>query len=151
MAINPLNQSGIYCIRNLVSGHIYVGASVNIYQRWHTHKNCLKNNCHHSGKLQASWNEHGSSAFLFDVLEFVPVHSLLLREQHWMDTLNSTCPTNGMNIKTSRGSWTAPRTPEHCAKMSAANKGRKHSPESRENMSRAAKKRCQRMLALAHS
>jgi group I intron endonuclease len=144
MADESLIQSGIYCIRNLVSGQIYIGSAVNIARRWQKHKQCLRRGRHHSFRLQHSWNEHGETAFLFEILELVYNNpDLLKREQRWMDHLNSACHNHGFNIVS-----IAKRkifSDETKAKISAAKKGKgkklgPQTPEHRANMSRSISK-----------
>lgn len=109
-----LSASGIYSIRNTVNGKVYVGSSVNIRQRWKTHKAHLRGDKHHSPTLQRSWNMHGESCFSFDVIEHVrDVEELLVREQYWLDTFRS-FGCNGYNSRP----------------IAASNKGFKPSPES---------------------
>lgn len=63
-------STGIYQIRNLVNGKIYIGSAVNINSRWRTHKANLNLNKHKSKHLQASWNKYGINTFIFKVLEY---------------------------------------------------------------------------------
>lgn len=59
---------GVYQIRNIISKRFYIGSSVNIYERWRTHKKRLRNGNHHSPALQATWNKHGEEAFKFEII-----------------------------------------------------------------------------------
>lgn len=43
---------GIYAIRNTMNERMYIGESINVINRWNTHKKDLTNNQHHSFKLQ---------------------------------------------------------------------------------------------------
>lgn len=61
----------IYKILNVVTDHFYVGSSVNFKKRKWEHLNALKNRCHHCNALQMAWEEYGSDAFEFEVLEEV--------------------------------------------------------------------------------
>ncbi len=79
---------GIYIIKNIITGKIYIGSAVNIYIRWKTHLHNLKNEVHHSIHLQRSWNKHGDENFIFEILEEVEIKEILIeREQHYLDTL----------------------------------------------------------------
>lgn len=144
MADEPLPKSGIYCIRNLVSGRIYVGSAIKIRSRWNTHRHMLRAGRHHSRILQRSWNKHSETAFAFEVLEAVAdVTNLIRREQHWIDRLNAACPKRGLNAYPTAGSPLGRKvTPETKAKMSAAHRGKKYSPRTDEHRTRlsAAKK-----------
>ncbi len=78
-------KSGIYSIRNLVNGKIYIGSSVLIAQRFRDHRKRLKKGNHDNIHLQRSWNKHGEQNFEFSVLEHCEINVLLLREQAWLD------------------------------------------------------------------
>ena len=79
---------GIYKITNKVNGKIYVGSSINVFNRWRVHKCCLINNEHHSILLQRAWNRHGEQNFVFEVVEEVSKKEKLIeREQHYLDVL----------------------------------------------------------------
>lgn len=100
-----LRQSGIYCIRNIVSRRIYVGSAVNISARWIEHKKRLRLGTHHSQVFQRSWNKHGQDAFQISVLEIVDnAANLVSREQVWIDCLKAACPRTGLNRSPTAGS-----------------------------------------------
>jgi group I intron endonuclease len=122
--------SGVYVIRNTVSGRVYVGSSARVSHRWSVHRYSLRKGTHHCAMLQRSWMKHGEDAFVFDILEKVEREDdLFAREQFWIDKLNSTCPKDGFNIYPRAG---GPRgykmSTESRAKMSAARLGKKHPP-----------------------
>jgi group I intron endonuclease len=72
--------SGVYEIRHVESGKVYIGSSVNVRARWRQHRSDLRMGRHHSRRLQRSWNEHGASAFAFRVREEVGPADLFARE-----------------------------------------------------------------------
>ena len=74
-----LSTSGIYCIKNLVTGACYIGSTVDIRRRWVEHRNDLVKNAHCNPYLQSSYNFHGKT-FTFEVLEFVECDRLEDRE-----------------------------------------------------------------------
>lgn len=135
MADIILPKSGIYCIRNTVSGRIYVGSAIKIRSRWNQHRHMLRTGIHHSKKLQRSWNKHGESAFVFEILEAITeVTKLVQREQFWIHQLNAACPTRGLNIHPTAGSPLGTKvSSETRAKMSAQRKGKKRPPFSAEH------------------
>src|SRR5689334_10397216 len=51
--------SGIYQIRCVRTGKIYVGSAVNLRARWDFHRRALAINQHHNPHLQAAWNLYG--------------------------------------------------------------------------------------------
>jgi len=129
---SSVTMTGIYMIRNTMSGRQYVGSALNIHQRWHSHRSLLSKGKHHSVTLQRSWIKHSPEAFLFEILEQVEdANQLVPREQFWIDKLNSACPRTGFNISPTAGS---PLGVKHSfetrAKMSAIRKGVKFGPQS---------------------
>lgn len=89
-------KSGIYQIRNLVNGKVYIGSSVNMYDRWCEHRSELKHNSHHSQKLQRAYNKYGEHNLIFEVIEQVDTLELLDKEQYYINLHNSV--ENGYNI-----------------------------------------------------
>lgn len=49
-------MAGVYKIINTTNNKMYIGQSINIERRWEEHKEELKNNKHHSYKLQSDYN-----------------------------------------------------------------------------------------------
>lgn len=80
------DYAGIYVIRHIESGRAYVGSAANIYSRFRTHKSNLRRNLHHCQYLQNSWNKHGESLFVFEVVEQCLGDVVILRhrEEAWM-------------------------------------------------------------------
>lgn len=103
--------SGIYLIKNLVNEKIYVGSSVNLFNRYKEHFRLLKKGTHHNYYLQQSWNKYGDGSFYFDVLEVVTDKNRLIeREQYWMDLYN--VEENGYNMNPTAGSQLGRKNPE---------------------------------------
>ena len=96
---------GIYQIKNLTNNKFYIGESLNILQRWEEHKKDLRNNKHHSFKLQKAWNEYGEKAFEFNILailnddisNFIDKYVLIVYEYLYMIQYNTL--ENGYNIE----------------------------------------------------
>lgn len=59
----------IYAIHNTLTGHIYIGQSVNVEKRWQEHRRYLKLERHSNRHLQRAWQRDGEDAFEFAVLE----------------------------------------------------------------------------------
>ena len=78
---------------------MYIGESVDIKSRWHTHKSELRRGVHHSERLQKDWKKYGEKAFRFSVVErfwFTKYANpnklkiaLLMREGYFIDRYNS--------------------------------------------------------------
>lgn len=94
-------MSGIYEILNKVTGGRYIGSSYNIDERIKNHKSLLRRGCHHSIKLQRSWNKHGESMFEFNFLEECEESLLNQREQYYIDNYGF---KNLYNVKPTAGS-----------------------------------------------
>ncbi|GER21480.1 NUMOD3 domain-containing DNA-binding protein [Variovorax boronicumulans] len=124
MADASLRASGIYAIRNTINGKVYIGSAVCFGRRWNMHRHKLRQGEHHSKKLQASWNKHGASAFVFEVLELVyDLEQLIPREQALIDSLGALGP-NGYNMSPTAGSIRGYKhTEETKRRLSAASKG----------------------------
>ena len=76
---------GIYGIRNLINGHIYVGKTgMNFGDRWDSHRSLLNNGKHDNPHLQSAWNKYKQDNFEFVVLEDCKVDELSDREQHYI-------------------------------------------------------------------
>ncbi len=128
-----ISKSGIYQIRCLVNGKVYIGSAVNIQERWKNHRSVLKRRMHHSSYLQNSWNKYGADQFVFEVLQLVAEKTDLIHiEQEWLDRVRPFDQTVGFNVCCTAGSLLGTkRTPETRAKISRKSKGRTHSPETR--------------------
>lgn len=125
-------ECGIYAIYNVVSDKMYVGKSTQISRRWRDHLKDLRGGYHKNGYLQASWNKHGSEAFIFGVLEEVPTgHFTLLgqRESHWVSALDTTSRGHGYNLALVGSDGIATASPETRARQRASHLGVKMSAE----------------------
>lgn len=82
-----MSQTGIYCIKNLVNGKMYIGSTSQPFKtRFYQHKNSLVKNKHGNCILQRAWNKYGEASFSFQVLEPCS-EQLNAREQHYFDSL----------------------------------------------------------------
>ena len=121
-------KSGIYQIRNLVNGKVYVGSAVNLRARMQSHFGELKNNKHNNRHLQRAYDKYGLDKFVFEVLEYVEKDMLLEREQYYIDTLNAV--KEGYNLSPTAGSLLGFKLSEEAkTKISKGNKGKKRSAE----------------------
>ena len=60
---------GVFLIRNNVNDKVFVGSSLNLPGIINRHKFSLQQNGHASKSLQADWNELGSNAFSFEIVD----------------------------------------------------------------------------------
>jgi group I intron endonuclease len=146
MAASKNTLCGIYEIRNIVNGKLYIGSSANIQRRLITHRSTLKRNTHHSTLLQHAWNKYGAAAFSFNVLELVrdPAR-LYIVENSYIQRFRSADRSHGYNICPAAGSTLGikygPHSAEHRKKIGDAHRGRVSSQETREKLSAALKGR----------
>lgn len=61
--------AGIYEIKNINTGKVYIGQSKDIMIRWRDHITRLKKQKHENQYLQNAWNKYGAEAFTFSILE----------------------------------------------------------------------------------
>jgi group I intron endonuclease len=126
---------GVYLIRCLANGCVYVGQAKNCRVRFNHHKHHLRKNKHGNPRLQHAWNAHGEDAFEFVIIEACDVCELDEREQYNLDVIKSSggsvfncgavapCPNRGRKLK--------PLPPEHKEKIRNSLLGHKRSDEER--------------------
>jgi group I intron endonuclease len=168
-------NSGVYQIRCLVTGKVYVGSSGTLHRRWRLHRRDLNAGRHSSRRLQNAWSKYGKDAFVFEILELVDDLSLLIqREQYYIDAARSAEPKIGYNISPTAGSCRgvkrsvetrvkltsllrtaemdqkrlmALRSPEVRARLSETAQGRRHTAETIAKLSEKARNRSPETLA----
>ncbi|HEY5534481.1 MAG TPA: GIY-YIG nuclease family protein [Ignavibacteria bacterium] len=62
-------KKGVFQIRNIKSGKIYIGSSTNLDVVWNSHKFRLETGIHPDKELQIDWNESGSKNFVYEILQ----------------------------------------------------------------------------------
>ncbi len=141
---DPTTQSGVYQIRCLVNGKVYIGSAVDINHRWGVHRSDISTQTHHSRYLQRSWKKYGANQFVFEILELVPPtkEELIAAEQAWLDRIRPFDPEIGYNTSPTAGSpLGCKRTPEQRAKCSVAAKRQMGTPEARARIGEANRNR----------
>ena len=124
--------SGIYCIRNLVTGDLYIGQAVNLHTRKRQHFNSLKRGDHDSIYLQNAYNKYGKDNFVFETLFICEPEYLTLHEQGFVDIYNPHYNIQKICVNSNRGVTLSEET-KH--KISVAITGKPVSDESRLKMS----------------
>lgn len=91
---------GIYSIKNVVSGRIYIGQSISFAQRWDSHTRMLNDGTHYNKLLREDWKSFGSEVFEFSVVEYLdPIPNILNnREHYWAEFYRSLDPRFGYNL-----------------------------------------------------
>lgn len=107
---------GIYGIKNLLNGKMYVGQSKDIKHRWRSHRMELRNNRHINNHLQRAYNKYGEEYFVFGIIEECAIEDMNDREFYWVqyyDTFkmgyNGTLP----NPKTGKRTFTEEEKETH--------------------------------------
>lgn len=119
---------GVYGIRCLANGRIYVGSATNIQQRWHHHRWALRRQKHGNRHLQAAWRKYEEAAFEFVVLEEVAdIDQLVVREQVWLNRFEDKFNIR-IHAESNRGF-------KHSAEWRQRARGRKASLETRLRLS----------------
>src|SRR5258706_13282846 len=91
--------AGVYLISNKQNGWVYVGSALVLADRWHSHRQPLRNAKHKNKALLADWQQFGEDNFEFTVLEEVGGPALLQeREQFWINHYNALQPGRVYNI-----------------------------------------------------
>jgi group I intron endonuclease len=117
--------TGIYQIRNLMNGKLYIGSAAGLQGfagRWRVHKHRLNKNQHHSLILQNAWNKYGESFFTFEILFYCDPKDCLVYEQIALDSIKpryNICKIAGSQLGQKRSL-------ESRRKMSIAQSGSKH-------------------------
>lgn len=140
-----INDSGIYMIKNLINGKVYIGSAKKLITRLSHHRYDLNNNKHHSQHLQHAWNKYGENVFIFGVIKIVKsVYILTETEQEYIDKYKSSNRMFGYNIcplaKNNLGSKHQKGIEDKKRRMSGVGNnfyGRKHTLESLSKISKS--------------
>lgn len=146
-------DTGIYAIRNVQNGNLYIGSAVRFGWRSTKHRLYLDRGTHHSPHLQRAWKKYGPGSFRFELLLRCTKEDLLFYEQRAIDSYKpeyNVCPKAGscLGVKRSEEFKRAIRdrgapyvmTEEMKKRISDSLKGRKHGPmseQARANMAAA--------------
>lgn len=101
---------GVYVIRNIKNGKVYVGQTNDLKLRKRNHFSDLKANIHHNKHLQNAWNKYGEENFEFEVLEECPLEKLNEVEIYWIKFYESYNRRFGYNFEL--GGNNSPQTQE---------------------------------------
>lgn len=81
---NLKGKSGVYALCNNRNAKIYIGSTVDLYERLIQHQFYLNKNNHYNKRLQKDWNKH---SFSFLILEECEITIIRDREQYYINTL----------------------------------------------------------------
>lgn len=115
--------SGIYQIKNIKTGKIYIGSSIDIWGRRDSHFRELRKGTHDNYKLQNAFNKYKEEAFKFKILKVIDKpnkYKLITWEQFFMDMFKSYDRVIGYNLcKRADSALGRPRRKESINKMKA--------------------------------
>ncbi len=69
--VERVKPAGVYQVRNLNNGKVFLGSSLNLEGPLNRHKFMLKIGSHPNKALQKDWEELGPEQFAFEILEEV--------------------------------------------------------------------------------
>lgn len=99
--IKDKDKSGIYIIRNLINGKVYIGKAKCIYKRIRQHITSLnkKVKSHENDHFINSWHKYGRESFAYSVLEYLPLIEKLIsqKEIEYINYYDSLNPNKGYN------------------------------------------------------
>lgn len=145
-----MTVSGIYEIRNVINGNVYVGSSVDVGRRLKEHFSKLRLGSHYNSHLQRAYNKYGHDSFSWSIIELVPDASrLIATEQIHIDNRNpayNICRVAGhpgglrhseatrakisaARLGAGNGMYGRTHTSEAIARIAAASASRKDDPE----------------------
>jgi group I intron endonuclease len=133
--------SGIYSIRHIETGKIYIGQSVDLDRRLRAHKNWFENPVRNINRYLYNYaKKYGVSAFEFTVIEECCADDLDAKELHWYEVHKD----NAFNVRpspvTNRG---IKRSEEFCKENGERQRKRMQDPEKLEKHREMIKKRSQ--------
>lgn len=127
------NNSGVYQIRNLVNGKIYIGQSTRLVDRRYNHFRLLALGKHHTPHLQSAYNKYGAENFVFEVLVYCEPDSLDYFEQKSINELRPQYNSR-LEATSNRGHKMSDETKR---RISLSNMGHGVSVETRNKLSKA--------------
>lgn len=120
----------ISCIYAIISpsNRAYIGSTKDFYKRRTQHLYRLRTGTHGCDAMKSAYAKYGASNLTFEILERCDVADLINREQWWID---NHLTKFGRMYNSSSIAGRPEHTPEVRAKISASQKGRKTSEETR--------------------
>jgi group I intron endonuclease len=134
-------KSGIYIIRNLINNKMYVGKSINIYNRISQHFTLLNTDSRDENiHLRNSWKKYGKNNFDYFVIEYCDPEELILQEKElfWIKQLRTLDRKHGYNLRLDSKSRCIV-SEETRKRLSEATKKRMSDPKERKKISERSK------------
>lgn len=87
---------GIYCIKNLINGKVYIGQSKDIEKRWKEHRLRLKSK--RKSAIKDAFIKYGINNFSFNIIEECKIEELNEKEIYYISFYDSTNKEKGYNL-----------------------------------------------------
>ena len=99
--IQDKEKCGIYLIRNLINGKVYIGKSNNIYRRIQAHLTSLRRKSlkHENEHLINAWHKYGENSFEYIIVEECKFDELKEKELFYIKKYNSLDRNKGYNFR----------------------------------------------------
>lgn len=97
-----LKKCGIYAIINKTNNKMYIGKSINIYERIRQHINYLNKKSKNENRyLIHSWKKYGRENFEYKVLEYTEKNDIILKEKelYYINLYNTLNRNYGYNLR----------------------------------------------------
>ena len=114
---------GLYLIRNLHNGKVYVGQSVNIERRFRNHKSRTFSTDYET-PLYKAFQKYGIENFSFEILEECTKEELDEKEMFYIAKYKSTQKEFGYNMTEGGKGYSGTHTEEHTRKVADAQRGK---------------------------
>jgi len=90
------SNCGIYLIKNMINGKVYIGSTKDFIGRKKAHFTMTK---HHNLHLDRAFKKYGKKNFEFIPIQYCKKTELLINEQYWMNHFESRNRDLGYNIQ----------------------------------------------------
>lgn len=127
-------QSGIYvitCAPEDGRKKFYVGQSCDVPRRISEHLGSLRRGSHYNLGLQASFCQHGASAFSAEFVEPLPIGQLQAGEQFWLDFMAGHAQCFNVAVSADNPAIGLKRSQETRDKIRAAKTGLRHTEQTK--------------------
>jgi group I intron endonuclease len=84
---NITKSSGIYQIKSIRTGELYIGSAVCLSRRRNEHFSSFQLKKHSNKRLEGHSNKYGKEDLIFSIIEVCPKDTLIKREQYWIDKI----------------------------------------------------------------
>jgi len=138
ISISNHKGGGIYKIQSIIKPErYYIGSAINIGSRLKTHFKALRNNLHHSDKLQNHYNKYGAEDLQLFILLECNKEELLKEEQYFIDSLTpyfNICRVAGSPLGVIRSEETKKKLSELSKGKTSGFKGKQHSEDVKQRL-----------------